>query len=429
MAEILKGATLVEFSPPKVERADLAIEGNRIVARAPDLAPGPEDRVTDLSGRLLMPGLVDAHAHLYAALARGMPPPREPPRNFMEILRGIWWKLDRALDEEAVEIAARISAAEALLAGVTTVIDHHASPAFIEGSLFAVRRGIDAVGLRSVLSYEITDRHGPEGREAGLRESESFLRTGQTSRCRALVGGHASMTLEPETLEAMGDLAQRYDSGVHLHVAEHPDDERDCREKYGVGLIDRLHNNGLLGPRTLLAHCTHLAWEELSLAQQSGTWLLHCPRSNMNNGVGYAPAGRFGARKALGTHGVDADMLAEARAAWFRGRDAGLDIDVPRWLSGGHLLASELFGAPLGKLEVGALADLVVLDYPSPTPLVGANLAGHLVFGIQSGHVDAAMVDGVWRLWARQLLSVDQHEQLARSREVARRVWGRMQEL
>ncbi len=358
-----------------------------------------------------------------------MPPPKQKPRNFVEILREVWWKLDRALDEESVVVSAKVGATEALLAGVTTVIDHHASPNAIEGSLSAVRRGVDAVGLRSVLAYEITDRHGPEGREAGLRETEDFLRHGQTSRCRALVGGHASFTLEPETLEARGDLAQRYDTGIHVHVAESPDDERDCRTKYDLGLAERFNQYGLLGPKTLLAHCTHLAWEELSLAQQSGTWLLHCPRSNMNNGVGYAPAGKFGARKALGTDGIGADLFEEARAAAFRGQDAGVDIDVPRWFAGGHLIASELFGAHIGHLETGALADLVVLDYPSPTPLIADNLLGHLVFGMQSGHVDAAMVDGVWRLWARQVLSFDQAELTAHARDVARGLWNRMVEL
>ncbi|MFN7135777.1 MAG: amidohydrolase family protein, partial [Myxococcales bacterium] len=328
-----------------------------------------------------MAGLVLGHTHLYSALARGMPPPKKQPRNFLEILKEVWWKLDLALDEEAVEVSARVGAVEALLAGVTTVIDHHASPNFIEGSLFAVRRGVDAVGLRSVLAYEITDRHGKAGRDAGLAETERFLESGRTARCRALVGGHASMTLEPDSLELMGDLAQRYDVGLHVHVAEDPEDERDCRQKYDLGLAERFNNYGLLGPRTLLAHCTHLAWEELSLAQQSGTWLLHCPRSNMNNGVGYAPAGRFGARKALGTDGISADLFEEARTAFFRGRDAGVDLDILRWLTGGHLLASELFGMPIGRLEAGAAADLLVLDYPSPTPLTEENLAGHVLFG------------------------------------------------
>ncbi len=429
MAEILKGATLVELSPARVEKADLRVEEGRITARGGDLPPMPGDRVTDLTGRYVMPGLVVSHTHLYSALARGMPPPAQQPRGFVEILEKIWWKLDRALDEPTVELCGTVGAAEALFAGVTTVIDHHASPNFIEGSLFTLRKGIDAVGLRSVLCYEVTDRNGKEGRDAGLRESEAFLRSGQTSRCRALVGGHASFTLDPDTLERMVQLAREFGVGIHIHVAESPDDERDSRKRFESNVLTRLAGAGVLGPHTILAHGTHLSWEELSAAQQSGSWLIHNPRSNMNNAVGYAPAGKFGARKALGTDGIGADMLAEMQAGFFRGCEAGYPIDALRWLSGGHSLATELFGTPIGQLEAGAVADLMILDYPTPTPISAENLGGHLLFGLSSANVDSVMVDGIWRLWARQVLALDYRETLARSHEAARILWSRMREM
>ncbi|HCF61987.1 MAG TPA: ssnA protein [Myxococcales bacterium] len=426
MGEILKGATLIELTPPRLEQADLRIEGNKIEARGPQLAPKPGDRVTDLRGRLVMPGLVMAHTHLYSTLARGMPAPEQPLKTFRDPLEQVWWRLDRALDERLITLSAQVGAAEALLNGVTTVFDHHASPSFVEGSLAAVRRGVASVGARSVLCYEISDRNGKGCRDAALREADAFLKGGRSPRCAAMVGGDSSFTLDDDSLDAMVALATRHDVGLHLHVAESPDDERDARKRFDKGVMERLDEHGVLTPRTLLVHCTHLSWEELSLAQQRGCWMIHNPRSNMHNSVGYAPAGKFGARKALGTDGIGSDLIGEAQFAFFKAREAGFKIDPLHWLAGGQHLSAEIFGQPLGQLEPGAIADLVLLDYPSPTPLVAQNLTSHVALGLSASHVDAVMVDGAWRVWARQLLSLDYEELRAKAAEGARQLWSRM---
>lgn len=428
MGEILNGAALLELNPPRVERGDLRIEGGRIAGRGRDIAPVPGDTVTDLTGRVVMPGLVVAHTHLSQSLARGMPAPKQPPRGFVQTLEQTLWKYERELDESAVEIAAMVGAAEALRCGVTTVLDQHASPGFVEGSLHAIRRAVDLLGLRAVLSYSVTDRHGKESREASLRESEYFLSRGQIPRCKAMVGGEASFTLETETLAALEGLARKHETGVHLHVAEDRADEHESRRLYDKGAVERLSEAGLLGPKAVLAHCTCLSWEELSMAQQTGSWLVHNPRSNMLNGVGYAPANRFGPRRALGTDGLSHDLLAEASVAHLRALDAGGSLDPLRWLTGGHTLASDLFGAPLGTLAEGALADLVVLDYAPATPVAADNLATHVFHGLRADHVDAVMVDGLWRVWAREILSVDGRDLHSRARQCARALWSRMQE-
>ncbi len=429
MSEILKGATLVEFNPPRVEKADLRIEGGAIGARAESVQERPGERVTRLEGKLILPGLVVAHTHLYSTLARGMPPPQKSPRTFLEILERVWWRLDRALDPELIALSAEVGAAEALLAGVTTIIDHHASPSCVDGSLALLRQGLARVGLRGVLCYEVSDRHGVEGRAAALRETEAFLRGGQTTLCRGMLGAHASFTLEEETLQTLAALSRSFEVGVHLHVAESRDDERDAMHRCGKSAMARLIDAGLVGARSILAHCTHLSWDDLSAAQQTGAWLVHNARSNMYNAVGYAPANKFGARKALGTDGLASDLFAEGQAAALRAREAEAPIDLLRWLSGGHTLASEIFGATFGSLEAGAVADLIVLDYPSPTPVTAQNLESHIALGFGAAHVDAAMVDGAWRVWARQILGVDQSELCARAREAAPRLWSRMETL
>jgi putative selenium metabolism protein SsnA len=428
---LLRGATLVALDPPLVERADLRIQGQRIVERQPSLSPRVGEDEVDLEGMLVLPGLVNAHTHLYSALARGMPPPAQPPQNFLEVLERVWWRLDRALDEETVALSALVGAVEAARSGTTLLVDHHSSPSFIEGSLDTVRRAVEDVGLRSVLCYEVTDRNGLEGRDRGLRENASFLRDGATDLTRALVGAHASFTLSDETLERLAAAVKETGRSLHVHVAEDRADVEDCRSRHGLGLIERFHRHGLLGARTLLAHCVHLEPAEVAEAHVRGGWIAHNPRSNMNNAVGQAPTESL-RRAALGTDGIDEDMLAEARAAFLKMRDAGRADAAPatlQLLAGGHRLAAALFGLPFGKLDSGGPADLVALDYAPPTPLTTDNLIGHLLFGLDRSHVHSVMVAGRWVVRGRRVLTVDVPSVLARSRAGAERLWKKMARL
>jgi putative selenium metabolism protein SsnA len=425
---ILRNGTIATLDPQDVERADLRIQGQHVVERGRGLGPAAGEEVVDLEGALVMPGLVNAHTHLYSALARGMPGPAEPPRTFVEILERVWWRLDRALDEESVRLSALVGAIDAARSGTTVLVDHHASPSFVRGSLETLRRAIEEVGLRSVLCYETTDRNGLGGRDDGVAENRAFLATGRTPATRAMVGAHASFTLSDESLGLLASAAAEQGSGVHVHVAEDRCDVEDSRRRSGTGVAERLRRHGLLGPGALLVHCVHLGSEELREAQDAGAWLAHCPRSNMNNGVGRAATAAF-RRAALGTDGLDEDMLAEARAAFLCMRDSGRDDALAAavgMLAGGHRLAGELFGLPLGSLAAGAPADLVVLDYRPPTPLAADNLAGHLLFGIDRSHVRSTMVSGRFVLRDRRVATVDEDAVLARARRAAEELWGRM---
>jgi putative selenium metabolism protein SsnA len=422
---LLKGATLVGLDPPHVELADLRVEADRIAERGRDLRGGD---AIDLAGCLVLPGLVNAHTHLYSALARGMPWPSPAPRNFIEILEKVWWRLDRALDEDAVYHSAIVGAVDAALSGTTLLIDHHSSPSFIAGSLDTIRRAVEAVGLRSVLCYEVTDRNGTGGRDAGLAENHRFLSASPTPLTRGMVGAHASFTLSDEAMAGLGAIAAETGASLHVHVAEDRADVEDCRARYGVSLLERYDRHRLLIARTLFAHCVHLSAEEVHAAHGRGAWIAHNPRSNMNNAVGYAPTGAL-RRAALGTDGIDGDMLAEARAAYLKMRESGradaMDATL-ELMAGGHRLGAALFGLPFGKLDGGAPADLVVLDYRPPTPLTTANLGGHLLFGIDRSHVRSVMVAGRWVVRDRELAQVDGRAVAAQARTAAAALWARM---
>ena len=282
-------------------------------------------------------GLVCAHHHLYSSLARGMPAPPRAPSSFVEVLEQIWWRLDAVLDLDIIHWSAALGAAEALLCGTTAIIDHHESPSAIEGSMDAIVSACDMIGVRCVPSYGVTDRWGPDGMRSrvdpttgmtdgarrGLAENERFLATGR----RAMVGVHAAFTCGDETLEAAADLAARHGTGVHIHVAEGPDDA-DAHLRLAELATDDW----------LIVHAVHLG------ADLPGT-IVHNPRSNMNNAVGYArPAARPN-RVVLGTDGIGADMLDEARLAYVRHREDDLSATPETawsWLANGEHLVPEV---------------------------------------------------------------------------------------
>jgi putative selenium metabolism protein SsnA len=425
---ILKNGVLATLDPQQVELSELRIEGGHICERGPALTPAPGEEIVDLEGALVLPGLVNAHTHLYSALARGMPGPADPPRSFVEILQKVWWRLDRALDEESVHLCGLVGAIEAARSGTTVLFDHHASPPFIRGSLATLRRAVEKVGLRSVLCYETTDRNGLDGRDAGIAENRELLASGPGSLTRGMVGAHASFTLSDESLDRLADLVREARSSLHIHVAEGRADVEDSRRRCGAGVVERLRRHGLVGRGTLLVHGVHLTETELREAQDAGAWLLHCPRSNMNNAVGHATTAAF-RRTALGTDGLDQDMLAEARTAFLKMRDAGRADALGAafdMLVGGHRLARAISSVPFGTLGQGSPADLVVLDYRPPTPLTAENLAGHLLFGLDRSHVRSTMVAGRFVLRDRRLTTVDEGEVLARARHAAQALWKRM---
>ncbi|MGH2737136.1 MAG: amidohydrolase family protein, partial [Actinomycetota bacterium] len=343
----------------------------------------------------------------------------------------VWWRLDRALDLDEVRLSALLGAVIAARSGTTSIVDHHASPEAIESSLDEVAGGFVDAGLRGVVCYEVTDRHGEARGRAGVAENVRFLRENRRELVRGMVGAHASFTIGPATLEQLVGAARDVGAPIHIHLAEDDCDERDSLERYGLRTAHRLGEAGALGEGDLLAHGVHLDEAERERVTSSGAWIAHNPRSNMNNRVGYAPVLELGERVALGTDGIDGDMFAEARTCYLKAREASPDsgpgFATERLATGAGVVGS-LFGEPaLGSLEAGAPADLVVLDYASPTPLDATNLPGHLVFGMSAAAVRDVMVAGRWVVRDRRHTTIDEEELAARCREAAPRVWKRME--
>ncbi len=423
-SNLLRGATLLHLDPPGTEKADLRIQQGRITEIAPSLKPLTGESVEDLSGSWLMPGLVVGHHHLYSALACGMPLPSSPPPTFADMLAQVWWKLDRALDEDAVQVSALVGGVGALRAGVTTIVDHHASPNFIQGSLECIDEALGQLGLRRILCYEVTDRGGAEKARQGIEAHKGLMDRDGAGMMAVMVGGHANFTMSDATLSAAAALARDAGSGLHIHMAEAPDD----RQTVGEELVARMERLGALLPGSLLAHCVHLEPDDLRRIADAGAWVSHQPRSNMNNAVGHAPLSSFGENTILGTDGIGSDMLAELQAGYFRAQEAGDPWFPDRFcqaLSASAVFAGEKLGVDLGHIQKGAQADLVVMDPVPGPPLSAANLPAALVFRFSSSMVRHVMVAGSWRLRHGMPVGLDVAGLDERARWTALDVWRR----
>lgn len=457
----LTNAILFHLDPIRIESGAIRIDGPTISAAGPNAVAQPGDEIIDCGGAVVLPGLVNGHTHLYSALATGMPMPPVAPKNFHEILKFIWWRLDRALDAESIEMSARIGALDALSCGTTTLIDHHASPNWIDGSLDLVEKGIRDVGLRAVLCYETTDRNGMAGFEAGLAENRRYLekcRNRRDGHFAALVGAHAAFTLSDASLRACVELAEEYATGVHIHVAEDPCDDTICRGQYGSPLLDRLYNCGLIPKdtagaapansrchpadnhvgshvlsRSILGHGTHLSPSDAARISAMAAGIAHNPRSNMNNAVGYAPVPHM-SRVLLGTDGIGGDMFTEAKTAWFKFRDSREKGNVTpgrivEMLAYNARVASRPLNRTLGRLEPGAAADIVVTDYIPATPLTTENAAAHFLFAIAAPNVHCVLVNGQIIMASRAVFRIRANRIRAIEGTTTRDLWNRMEKI
>ena len=393
------------------------------------------DRTIDARGNVVMPGLINAHHHLYSTFARGFTPPGSPPRNFEEILKKLWWKLDMALDSEDIYYSALLALMDAARAGCTTIIDHHASPSCVDGSLDQVERAFRDVGLSGCLSYEVSDRNR-EGE--GIEENERWIRKCRESgdgQMAALFGMHALMTLGAKTLQRCADAGHALDTGFHIHVAEDEIDVRLTMERYGKGIMDCLLDFGIPGEKTIFVHGSLFDPREMDLLSSTDSMLVNNPESNMNNGLSVSPILDFlkhGVTVGVGTDGMSSHLISQARAMYLHQRSEHKDPTLAFGeacqilLENNRTIANRLFREPRGALAAGQLADIMIPEYVPFTPLNADTLYGHLLFGLSFSRIRTTIARGQVILDEGRLPHLDEEAIRARCAERAPQIWSRI---
>lgn len=423
MPLLLKNATFIDWKTLEFINTNIVVEeglkgGIGLYENLYEIPNRNNLETIDCTGKYVTKSFAVGHHHVYSALARGMGAPKKNPENFEEILKYIWWTLDKSLDAEMTEASALATAMAAAKAGSTFVIDHHASPNAVKGSLEIIARAFDRIGVSHLLCYEITDRDGEAKARLGLEETDDYLASNQ-----GLVGLHASFTVGDETMKRAAQLMEKHNSGVHIHVAEDQHDEGACLETHHVRVVDRLSKFGLLdSPKTILAHCLHLDQHEKAQIRNSKAWVVENIESNLNNNVGYFNGKDLGERIFLGTDGMHSDMIRSAQAAFFVGqRHDTIDYNsaYQRFRNVHHYLKQNNFSGDADN-------NLVVLDYDSPTDFNSDNFLGHFIFGFRERHVRHVISNGKMIVKNSILQNVNESEILEFSREQSLRLWEKM---
>jgi len=400
----------------------------------------PKAKIRSVDGRVITPGLINTHMHLYSTFARGISLKDDPPQNFVQILERLWWRLDKSLKTEDLYFSAIIPLLEAARSGVTTLIDHHASPRAVGGSLAALRSAFRKCGLRGCLCYEISDRDGASHRDAAIEENANFIRGLKLESepdITGMIGLHAGFTLEDTTIARAAELMKGLKCGVHIHVAEDKADLDDAKKRGFRSVVDRLHRATLTGPDSIFAHCVHVDHLDIQTLALTRTNVVHNPRSNMNNAVGCANIEEMIREKipvSIGTDGFSASPLPDLTVANVLHKHNLRDprkiySEIWRIFSQNNpALGSAIFKQSLGILEEDSVSDLVVWDYLPPTPITTQNTLGHLLFGLSAARVNTTICRGkpVFEDGKLTFLAEGEEEAIcAKSREFAQALWSR----
>ncbi len=428
MTIYLKNATYIDWRSLSFRSAHLAVTpgiagGMEFLDKFPPAENlEPADIVMDCANKLVTKSFGCGHHHIYSTLARGMPAPKENPTNFLEILKYIWWQVDKSLDRDIIEASALAAALYCAKNGVTFVIDHHASPNAVEGSLFTIAQAFDRVGISHLLCYEMSDRDGISSREKGLAETESYLKTGRQGH----VGLHASFTVGDTLLKKAVALADKYNTGIHVHVAEALADQDACQSRHQKRIVERFRQAGVLKlSASIFSHCIHLDAAEKELLRNANIWIAQNVESNQNNNVGLAGYAEFDDRVMLGTDGMHSDMLRGAKATFLAGQATeGIDMAgaYKRFRNVHDYIGMHGFSGDGDN-------NLVILNYNAPTQINQENFLGHFIYGLDAGHVESVISNGRLIVENKQLLTVTEDEILAYAREMGTKLWARLQKI
>ena len=440
---ILKNGRVItqDKDRPYIEDGAVVIEGNKIIAVDTTeniLAKYKEEDIIDVDGKVIMPGFINTHHHIYSAFARGMVSSGKPNENFLEILENLWWKIDKKLSLEDLKYSAYTTYIDCIKKGVTTVFDHNASPFAVTGSLDSIADAAKDLGLRTCLCYEVSDRDGEKIAQEGIDENINFIKkynTDEQNMIKGMFGLHASFTLSDETLRKCDEELKGLNAGYHVHVAEGIDDLEQCLEKYGKRVVERLRDMDILGDKTIAVHCIHVTDDELNILRDTNTIVVHNPESNMGNAVGCQPfleLHQKGITIGLGTDGYTSDMTESMKVANIIHKHVKQNPSVA-WgevpvsmFENNRKIAQKYFSGDLGILRAGALADVIVVDYDPLTPMNENNINSHILFGFTGKDVVTTIIDGKVIMQDRKLVGINEKEIFKTSREVAKKLWDRM---
>lgn len=427
---------------PYYENGAVLVEGNTIAdfgETAAMQAKYPNATFEDAKGRVIMPGLINTHTHIYSSFARGLSLPQaQPNKDFMDILENQWWRIDKVLDNEDNRYSAYSTGLESVRYGVTTIFDHHASQHHVEGSLFAISDALSDIGLRASLCYEVSDRDGEGIAEEAIRENIAFIdhaAKDDSDMVKGMLGLHASFTLSPKTLEKCVAAMGSRNAGYHVHTAEGIADLYDSLAKYGKRVIPRLMDAGILGEKTLSIHNVHVNAAEMEILKATNTMAVHNPESNMGNAVGTTPAMQLmqtGVLLGLGTDAYTQDMFESLKVANIIHKhhlcnpSIGFMESMQMLFGGNAAICARFFQKPLGVINKGAYADIIVVDYTPHTPLNENTIAGHIMFGMMGRCVDSTMINGRFVMKERVMQTVDEPAVLAKAREQSASFWKRV---
>ncbi len=421
-----------------IEDGAVLIENDRIkkVGKSRDFG-GSYDAVINAANKVVLPGFINTHMHFYSTMVRGLGK-MEPAVDFVDVLKKLWWRLDKQLLLDDCYYSALIPLIEAVKKGTTTLIDHHASPFAITGSLDRIAEAVREVGVRASLCYEVSDRDGHDIALEGIRENIRFIEkcnAEDDTYVKALFGLHASFTISDDTLKTAVESSRGLDTGFHLHVAEAESDEEHAMRNFGKRVVERLNEAGVLGPKTIAAHCVHVNVDEMEILKSTDTSVVHNPQSNINNAVGVADIITMtekGLRVGLGTDAMTVNMLEELRAALFihhlaaKDPSAGFMESMDTLTLNNAGIANRYWDIGLGEIAAGCAADVILMEYYPPTPLNADTFLGHLAFGLSQATVDTTIVGGKVLMENRELrVGVDEEELARESRKLAARLWER----
>ena len=397
----------------------------------------PQAEFVDAKGGVIMPGLINAHTHIYSALARGLSIVGNNPTNFYEVLDGTWWAIDRNLDLEATRASAQALVIDSIKQGVTTIFDHHASFCEIPGSLMKIAEVTKEFGMRASLCYEVSDRDGEEKSLQSVQENKDFIdycEKNPSDMLKAMFGGHALFTISDKTFDRMNE-ANNGRVGYHIHVSEGMNDVYDSLRNYGRRPVQRLQDHGILGPKTILGHCIHVNTAEMDIIKATDTMCVNNPESNMGNAVGISPVLQLykkGILIGMGTDAYTNDMLESLKVALCSQRHNACMpnvawCEVTDMLFKNNAKMAERCGFPtLGVLKPGAASDVIVMDYKPYTPFSDANIDGHMIFGMTGRQCQTTMINGKILMKDRVLTEIDEEAVNAHVLESAKRLWGRL---